>query len=525
MISFIQKIENLDFAEAAEFIAKKINYNLQFNYSGTPEVTKKRSRIILLNDLAKKYYNYIFFNSKFAASAQKYLKDRGFNEETLNFFEIGFSLDNWDNFSDFAIKRGFKASEIIESGLGIQSSRGTDGVYDRFRARIMFPIKDLVGKTVGFGGRILSKQNKTVSVAQASKYINTPETKIYSKSKNIFGLADAKNNIVEKDQVFIVEGYTDVMALYQNEIKNVVASLGTALTKEQIEIICRFTKNIILVFDSDSAGVNASLKGMERLRDYNENLDLFNENNVDIRVALLEEGYDPADFVFKKGPDAFISMAASSLSIIDFTINMILKKYDLNNLSHKLRATDELLGFITTLSSRIVQEECIKKVAERLKLNESHLVEQFSKKISLNNKKVKVSDIAGSQSTEEQSMPSRTIEKEALKILIHGAGSKFFDLLNIGIDHFRFDDTKKLYEIIKDEFEKIKNAGKSLNFPLEISSNMLEGEHLKKLYNDIAYNPVNYSDYDLASEEVFNNLRKLYLDDRIDEVKSTAKKS
>ena len=350
IISFIMKVENLDFVEAAEFLAKKVNYNLQYNYTGTPEVTEKRSKLVEANELAKKYYNYVFLKSKHAEKARQYLKNRKFSEETLNRFEIGYSTDNWTNFSDFAAKRGFSKKELIDSGLSIKSSRGKDEIYDRFRSRIMFPIKDLVGKTIGFGGRILDEGNKTATKTQSAKYINTPETKVYSKSKNIYGLFDTKNSIVEKDQVLIVEGYTDVMALHQVGVNNAVASLGTALTQEQIEIICRFTKNIVLVFDSDMAGIKASLRSIERLREYNQKLDLYNDSNIDMRVALLGADYDPADYVFKKGAELFMQVINSSKNILDFVMDMILMKYDLDNLNQKLRATDELMGFIATLS-------------------------------------------------------------------------------------------------------------------------------------------------------------------------------
>jgi DNA primase len=485
-------------------------------------VTEKRSKLVEANELAKKYYNYVFLKSKHAEKARQYLKNRKFSEETLNRFEIGYSTDNWTNFSDFAAKRGFSKKELIDSGLSIKSSRGKDEIYDRFRSRIMFPIKDLVGKTIGFGGRILDEENKTVTKTQSAKYINTPETKVYSKSKNIYGLFDTKNSIVEKDQVLIVEGYTDVMALHQVGVNNAVASLGTALTQEQIEIICRFTKNIVLVFDSDMAGIKASLRSIERLREYNQKLDLYNDSNIDMRVALLGADYDPADYVFKKGAELFMQVINSSKNILDFVMDMILIKYDLDNLNQKLRATDELMGFIATLSSKIVQEDCIRKISERLGLRESLLVEQLSRKIST---RAKRRDLTYTRNTEKEPViPARNLEIEALKILLNGVGDKLYDLLDIGPEYFKFDDTRRLYEIIRQEFDDLDNSDKKINFPLEISSNKLEGEEIKKLYNLIIFSPVNYSDFNLAEEEVYNNLKRLSINEKIDDIKSRLKK-
>jgi len=537
VIAFIMKIENLDFVESAEFLAKKINYNLQYIFTETHEVVEKRSRLVELNELAKKYYNYVLLNSKIAEKALQYLTGRGFTKETISKFEVGYSVEKWDYFSNFAKKRGFKSKELIDTGLSIQSTRGALDVYDRFRGRIMFPIKDLVGKTVGFGGRVLGAVSPYTAPAltrvqqqpamaassmQAAKYINTPETKIYSKSRNIYGLFDAKNNIVENDEVLIVEGYTDVLALYQAGIKNAVASCGTALTSEQIEIIVRFTKNIVLVFDSDTAGINASLKGIDRLKEYNDKLDLYNENNIDMRVAVLEAGFDPADYIIKKGREEFLERLKKAENIIDFTIGMILKKYDISNLNGKMRATDELINFISSLSSKIVQEECIKKISDKLNLREALLIEQLIKTTKENMQKVHINDTGTGQKI--ATLPARNIEIEALKILVNGAGEAFKDLLYIGPEYFKYEDTRKIYELIRKEDENESAAGTVLNFPLEISSNKLEGDQLKKLYNLIVFSPLSYPDFDLASREIYYNLKRIYITDKIGEAQKQLKK-
>jgi DNA primase len=544
VIAFIMKIENLDFVEAAEFIAKKINYNLQYLFTETHEVVEKRSRLVELNELAKKYYNYVLLNSKIAEKALQYLTDRGFTKETIKKYEVGYSVEKWDYFSNFAKKRGFKSKELIDTGLSIQSTRGALDVYDRFRGRIMFPIKDLVGKTVGFGGRVLgtgtadgAAANKTSSASNdrksqqpdravnsmpAAKYINTPETKIYSKSRIIYGLFDAKNNIVENDEVLIVEGYTDVIALYQEGIKNAVASCGTALTSEQIEIIVRFTKNIVLVFDSDAAGITASLKGIDRLKEYNDKLDLYNENNVNMRVAVFETGSDPADYVIKNGREEFLARIRKAANIIDFTIGMILKKYDISSLNGKLRATDELIGFISSLTSKIVQEECIKKISEKLNLREALLIEQLIKKTKESMQKTHFADTG--TNARIAALPARNIEIEALKILVNGVGEALKDLMYIGPEYFKYEDTRKIYELIRKEDENEAAAGTVLNFPLEISSNKLEGEQLKKLYNLIVFSPLSYTDYNLASREIYCNLKKIYIADRIEETQNLLKK-
>ncbi|MCL4378578.1 MAG: DNA primase [Actinobacteria bacterium] len=545
VISFIMKIENLDFIEAAEFLAKKVNYNLNYVYSGSPEISEKKSKLVELNELAKKYYNFVLFSSKAAQAAKNYLIKRGFTVKTLEKFEIGYSIDSWNNFCLFAEKRGFKKKEIIDCGLAIPSTKNSNEIYDRFRGRIMFPIKDLIGKTIGFGGRIVpllqqdgpavstlsgpkngisskqainSKQQKPQSSRQTAKYVNSPETKLYSKSHNIYGLFEAKNSIVEKDEVFIVEGYTDVMALHQADISNTVASLGTALTGEQIELLSRFTKNVTLVFDSDTAGVNASLKGIERLREYNEKLDLYNENNINIKVAVLEEGYDPADYVIKKGKGSFLEKSGVAAGIIDFTIGMIIKKYNLSNLNEKLNAADELLKLISTLSSKIVQEECVKKIAQRLNLREDLLIEQMQKRSYLASSKSRI--LSEERNEDNIVSPLKNIEIEALKILINGSGCKFNELLEIGPDYFKFNDIICRIKLIYEEIEGKKKSGIKINFPLEISSDKLEIEDTRKLYNFLIFSPQNvYTSNDLASIEIYNNLKKIFISDQIEVIK------
>lgn len=522
IIRFIEKIENMEFVEAVEFLAKKIGYNLKYSYRGSRESSKLKNRLIELNEQAKKYYNFILLNSKSGLKSLNYLKQRGFTEDTLKEFEAGFSLDCWDCLSRLAIKRGYKTEELIQSGLAIEGRKGGTGVYDRFRGRIMFPIDDIVGKTIGFGGRITS--NTTATGSQKAKYINTPETRLYSKSKNIFAISRAKNHIVEKDEVLIVEGYTDVMALYQSGIKNVVASLGTALTSDQIKLLGRFTQNIVLVFDSDKAGMNASLKGIERLREYNDRLDLYYENNLNIRVAVLEEGYDPADFIFKKGRKAFQKIIEDAPGIIDFTIDVIIKKYNINSLAGKLKAGDHLIRFITTLSSAIIQEECIKKVAQRLNLKESLLLEEMLKKKYKNNQlnyRDRGDNGGKIESNASTVVPLKRIEIDALRLIINGPGSKAEELLEMGPDYFKFEDTGALYIIVKKEIENLKKDNKRVNFPIKITSGAIENEEVQKLYNDILFSKPHFlnQNIDLVSSEIINNLKRIRISEKIEDIR------
>ena len=575
VISFIMNIENLSFIDAVEFLAKKVGYNLKFLESNKEIEEDSRKKLFELNELAKKYFNYILFNSKNGIKALNYLKGRKISEDTLKIFEVGYSIDSWDNFTNFAKKRNYDESTIVSVGLGIEKQATTQvrKVYDRFRGRIMFPIKDLIGRTIGFGGRILpsnvnninninkinnnfssisennnNKKNnaaeikkpqvkvpislqkiKTTNIGEnIAKYINTPETKLYSKSKNIYGLFEAKSYIVKEDYVLIVEGYMDLIALYDNGIKNVVASLGTALTSDHVKLISRFTKNIVLVFDGDEAGINASIKGIDRLREYNENLDLFHENNIRIKVCTLDKNFDPADFIIAKGKEAFLEKVNNSIDIIDYTLNLILSKYNLNDITDKLRASDELLKFISTLSSSIIQEECIKKIAPKLKLKESMLIEELLR-IQIKRKDNK--DNSGLYQNENKFSddyskflskninPQKKLEIEALSLVINGADYPEFGILNLPLEYFKFNDTSKLFYLLKEKIFNQINLNKNINFPIIISSDDFVDEDVRKLYNYIYFSDKNYSNYKESCREIILNFKKLALSEKIEKIK------
>jgi DNA primase len=524
VISFIEKIENLDFLESVEFIANKVGYKLKYNMTGSSrEAGKTRKRLYEVNDLAKKYFQFILHNSKSGKAPLQYLSKRGFTPETIKDFEVGYCMDLWDNFTGFAKKRGYRDKEMVDSGLAIESTKKPGSIYDRFRGRIMFPIEDIVGKPIGFGGRILDE--KSGSSGQSAKYINTPETRLFSKGRNIYNINQAKNQIVDLDQVLIVEGYTDVMALHQAGVRNTVASLGTALTSEQIKILGRFTKNIVLVFDSDQAGINASLKGIERLKEYNDRLDLYFGSNLDIKVAVLEKGFDPAEYIMKRGRDSFLARIKDARNIIDFTMDIILEKHDIRDLSGKLKASDDLISFISTLSSSIIQEECIKKVAGKLDLKEDLLFEELQKK------KLEPagsrdywgkSESFGKEDTKSQKiLPLKKVEIEALKLLMNGPGSRLDEFLELGPSFFRFEDTRELYRALKAEAEKAGKNNKKINFPIKIPSGALDNAETKRLYNYIQFSELQYDRDDLGPvcQEILQNLRKVHLSGEIDYIR------
>ena len=304
-IRFIMDIEGLGYGEALRHLAKKYGIEIQETVMTDEQLlaqNERESLLIVLNYAKNYYQNNLFKHDEGQSVGYPYFKERGFSDKTINTFELGYSLESWDAFTKEALKNGYSLEVLEKAGLTIikeseQLSGGsrqlTEGVksFDRFRNRVTFPIHNVSGKVIAFGARIL-KTDKS-----QAKYLNSPETEVYHKSNVLYGIFQAKNSIRTKDVCYLVEGYTDVISLHQAGIENVVASSGTSLTIEQIRLIGRFTQNITVLYDGDSAGIKASLRG----------LDLILKEDLNVKLALFPEGEDPDSYVQKVGSEVFLS--------------------------------------------------------------------------------------------------------------------------------------------------------------------------------------------------------------------------
>jgi DNA primase len=273
--------EQLDFFDALRFLAKKYNIEIKERELTDEEKERRSDResMLIVNHWAQTYFSTILTEHPEGKSiGLRYFKERGFRDDTIRKFQLGFSLDERDALYKEAIRRGYKKEFLEKTGLVIAYENGN--VNDRFRGRVMFPVHSLSGKVVAFGGRVLKKDDKT------AKYVNSPESEVYHKSNELYGIFFAKQSIVKEDRCFLVEGYTDVISMYQAGIENVVASSGTALTMPQIRLIHRFTENITVLYDGDAAGIKAALRG----------IDLLLEEGMNVKVVLLPEGEDPDSF-------------------------------------------------------------------------------------------------------------------------------------------------------------------------------------------------------------------------------------
>lgn len=364
VISFIMKWEKISFPEAVRFLANRAGITI--SEEDDPEKNarlKELNEAYEINELVKDFYQYILANHPVAGEARNYLKKRGLTEETIDKFQIGFAPPSWDGLLHFLNKKGYAPEKLEKLGVVLARSKGKPGFYDRFRNRVMFPIWDIRGKVVGFGGRVLDDS--------VPKYLNSPETILFNKSHLLYGINKAAESIRRNDQAIIVEGYFDVITCHQAGISNVVASLGTAFTREQGKLLLRYSQAVIMAYDADAAGVHATMRGWQLLDDL----------GCRVRVVSIPDGKDPDEFIMAHGADEFLGVirqGAQTLS--EFNTDRAMEKYDMATLEGKFKIASEVIPIITNISNEIEKNEAIMRLAKRLHLSPEAVRAEVEKK-------------------------------------------------------------------------------------------------------------------------------------------------
>jgi DNA primase len=354
MFSFVMKIEGVEFGDALRILAKKAGVELK---KQNPEVETKRKRLFDINEKATLFFEKQLQQSKSGKEAEKYLLDRKISKESIKEWRIGYSPTAKDALSKFLISQGYKKEEIIEAGIA--TGKG-NYLFDRFRGRLIFPIFNLSGYVVGFGGRILSKED------ERAKYINTPATMLYDKSALMYGVHSAKSEIRKKDSVIVVEGYTDVIMCHQVGHKNIVSASGTAFTSKQLDILKRYTSRIITAFDMDEAGSSATKKGV----------DLALEKEFDVKVIMMPKGKDPADVV-AEDPEKWEDYVKKAVPIISFYFESVLGKYDLSDSHEKSKAAKEILPEIKKIKNSIERSYFVSELSYLLGVSEESVFSEM----------------------------------------------------------------------------------------------------------------------------------------------------
>jgi DNA primase len=357
-INFLIEYERLEFPEAVEALAKKTGVVLPEAQKQDPRTSGLITQLYKINELTAIFYESTL-NSSLGLTAKNYLLKRGIKEEAAKLFKLGYAPDKWDALINHLRAKNISLTTLEKAGLVLPKESG--GYYDRFRNRIIFPILDIKSRTIGFGARVLD--------TTLPKYVNSPETPIYTKGRNLYGLYKANDAIREKDYVVVVEGYLDFIMPYQEGLENIVASLGTALTVEQARLLKRYTHNVVMVYDADAAGELATLR----------TLDIFIEEGMNVRVASLPQGFDPDLFVRKNGIDNFRARIEDAKSLFDYKLNILKTRHNYKEAEGKARIASEMLPTVNKFKNAILKAEYTKKLAEELNVAECYVIDELKK--------------------------------------------------------------------------------------------------------------------------------------------------
>ena len=362
-VNFVMEHEHLTYPEALKYLAKKYHIEIIEKELTQEELEKQNEResLLVVSSYASRQFSENLFHSDDGISiGLTYFKERGFRQDTLKKFEVGYSFEKRDAFSKKALADGYKQDFLVKTGLSIQHE---DRIFDRFAGRVMFPIHSLSGQVLGFGGRVLKTDAKT------AKYLNSPESEIYHKSKILYGIFQARKSISQEDRCYLVEGYTDVMSLHEANVENVVASSGTSLTQEQVRLIKRFTQNITILYDGDAAGIKASIRG----------IDLVLEEGMNVKIVLIPDNEDPDSYSKKLSNDEFLKFLKNNeTDFIRFKTQLLLLEAN-NDPVKKADLIRDVVKSIAVIPEAITRTVYIKECSIVLEVSEPIIYHEVNK--------------------------------------------------------------------------------------------------------------------------------------------------
>ncbi len=483
---FISKIENVNFIESVKILAQRAGITLPTLDNQDNKLEELKSTVYKINEIAAEFYHQNLYKPT-SKLAQEYIKKRKLDNNTLKTFSIGYS-GKFDELYRELKSKGFSEEEILASSLVNKNDNGK--FIDRFRNRLMFPIKDVRERVIAFGGRVLDDSKP--------KYINSPENIVYSKGRQLFGLNVAKKNPSQK--IIIVEGYMDAISLYQRGITNVVASLGTALTEAQGRMLRKYATEIIIGYDADGAGQAATMRGLEIL----SNL------GYDIRVLQLEGAKDPDEFVIKYGTGRFNNYVENAISLVEFKVKNLKKDLNLEVASDKIKFLNEVSKILSKVENNIEKEVYIDKISSEYGISKEAIYAQTNKLMYSNTKmnnvleNSKVTRMKPNLKEDNQNIDEAIIKRENMIIsLLLNPESNTYEKIKgkIGIDDFKLEKNKNILKILYDEFEK---GNSNIN---NIINNITDEETIQRI-TKIMLDDYNISDIDKAIVDIINIYNK-----------------
>ena len=484
--TFLQEIENLTFPEAVERLAGQAGITLRYEgvSPGERRQASRRQALHRANARAGELYQRMLLEGREAESARRYLERRGVSKESVEFFGVGFA----PGYQDFLLRRmagEFSPEILVEAGVAAKDARG--GIRDRFRSRIMFPIHDLSGNAVGFGARLLE--------GDGPKYLNSPETPVYRKGELLYNLHRAKGEVTRAGRAYVVEGYTDVIALHQAGIPLAVATCGTALGEGHFRLLSRFSRRAVLCFDADEAGARAA----ERAHG------LFERFALEVSVLILPEGQDPADFVGAEGGEAFDALADRAQALVDYMLERTVGGQRLDTPEGKARAVREALPIVAGLTDPVLRSEYAGRLADLAEVGATDVrIELNRLDASGGAPRREAASAAPRQAPAEARTPAREVEKEALKVLAqlpdiadrHGSA--------INEDHFTTERHRKAWNLLRE----------APGHPAALADRATDRGQAE-LIAELAVEPLKGDASDDYAERVFARLEELRLDRKI----------
>ena len=488
-VSFLMEHEHFTYPEAIKYLARKYNIEIEetVQSDSDKEAAGERESMYLVSEFARTYYqNTLHKTDQGKAIGLSYFKERGFTDETIQEFQLGFSTDAWSGLTDTALKKGYKLKYLESTGLSIVKG---EKQFDRFKGRVLFPIHSMSGRVLGFGGRILAKNEK------AAKYLNSPESDIYHKSKVLYGIYYAKQTIAKEDNCFLVEGYTDVIQFHQKGIKNVVSSSGTALTPDQIRLINRLTKNITVLFDGDPAGIRASLRG----------IDLILEQGMNVKICTFPEGEDPDSFAKQNTLEELKDyLKSNAKDFIAYKASLLMEEAK-NDPVAKANLIRDMVTSISKVTDNIQKEIYVRECSRIMDISEEVLfstLAQMGKKAQSDanktyNKKQKAFEVVKSVTPPKKVDIQYELEQKIIEILLlYGSRKESFEDLIL-----KENDKEEL--VLEPVIHKVKVFEK-IFLDLQEDEMQFTNENFKTLYYTII-DSLNQSD-DFVIESFVNRL-------------------
>ena len=487
VFAFVKQIEGVEFGDALRILAQKAGVELK---PIRPELKTQRQRLYEICELACKFFEKQLAQSTKGQKVQAYLAKRGVNQESKSAWRLGYAPEKWQGLGDFLNNRGYTRDEILRAGLSIKSEKGN--YYDRFRSRIMFPIFDLNSQVIGFTGRILPGEQ-----VKAGKYMNTPATLLYDKSRILYGLNQAKVDIRKNNACILVEGNVDVILSHQAGIKNLVATCGTALTPYQLNILKRYSDNLVLAFDMDIAGDTATKKG----------IDLAQTKGFNIKIAVLPQGKDPAE-VMAENLENWKKFLANAKSILDFYFDNAFTKFDKQAPDGKTGISKILLPVLKRIPNKILRFHWVQKLAQELNVREKDILDELEKA------KIEIQDA----DKPIQAAPAKTRQEILEEILIYLILQDFQN-----IEFLKEQDYLLFSQTSQDLLSALKNTGADFNkLKTQLSAENFELLNLISLQAEINTEPIDYQE---EFNKCLNRIRSLNIKDQLKQISDKIKQA